>query len=120
VDLKKAFDTVNRQALLLKLKLNVCNIIGHFLNIIEDMYNDVSFSIKLANGVTQPFQTSVGVKQGCVLNTTFFSVYMNDLVEHFNLVCDPVSINGKYISCLLYADDIVLMSVSKWLTKNIR
>ena len=85
MDLKKAFDTVNRQALLLK--LNICNIIGHFLNIIEDMYNDVSFSIKLANGITQPFQTSI-------------SVYMNDLVEHFNLVCDPVSINGKSISCL--------------------
>jgi hypothetical protein len=35
---------------------------------------------------------------------------MNDLVEHFNLECDPVSVNGKSISCLLYADDIVLMS----------
>ena len=43
-------------------------------------------------------------------NRLFFSVYVNDLVEHFNLVCDPVSINGKYLSCLLYADDIVLMS----------
>jgi hypothetical protein len=37
---------------------------------------------------------------------------MNDFVEHFNLECDPVSINGKSISCLLYADDIVLMSQS--------
>jgi hypothetical protein len=76
------------------------------------MYNDVSFSIRLANGITQPFQASIGVKQGCVLNPTFFSVYMNDFVEHFNLECDPVSINGKSISCLLYADDIVLMSQS--------
>jgi hypothetical protein len=76
------------------------------------MYNDVSFSIRLANGITQPFQTSIGVKQGCVLTPTFFSVYMNDLVEHFNLECDPVSINEKSISCLLYADDIVLMSQS--------
>ena len=46
VDLKKAFDTVNRQALLFK--LNIYNIRGHFLNIIEDMYNDVSFSIRLS------------------------------------------------------------------------
>jgi hypothetical protein len=37
---------------------------------------------------------------------------MNDLVEHFNLECDPVSINGKSIYCLLHADDIVLMSQS--------
>jgi hypothetical protein len=45
---------------------------------------------------------------------------MNDLVEHFNLECDPVSINGKSISCLLYADDIVLMSQSaNGLQKNL-
>ena len=42
----------------------------------------------------------------------FFSVNVNDLVEHINLECDPVSINGKSIFCLLYADDIVLMSQS--------
>jgi hypothetical protein len=53
------------------------------------------------NEITQPFQTSIGVKQGCVLSQTFFSVYMNDSVEHFNLECDPVSINGKSISCFL-------------------
>jgi hypothetical protein len=45
---------------------------GHFLNIIEDMYNDVSLSIRLANGITQPFQTSIGVKQGCVVEPIFF------------------------------------------------
>ena len=73
-DLKKAFDTANRQALLFK--LNRYNIRGHFLNIIEDMYNDVSFSIRLANGITQPFQTSIGVKQGWVLiPTIFFGLY---------------------------------------------
>ena len=42
----------------------------------------------------------------------FFSVNVNDLVEHINLECDPVSINEKSIFCLLYADDIVLMSQS--------
>ena len=42
------------------------------------MYNDVSFSIKLANEITQPFQTSIGVKQVCVLTPTLFSIYMND------------------------------------------
>jgi hypothetical protein len=97
VDLKKALDTVNRQALLFK--LNRYNIRGHFLNIIEDMYNDVSFSIMLANGITQPFQTSIGVKQGCVLSPTFFSVYMNDFVEHFNLECDPWEIYILFVIC---------------------
>jgi hypothetical protein len=66
VDLKKVIDTVNTESLLFK--LNRYTIKGHFLNIIEDMYNDVSFSIRLANGITQPFQASIGVKQGCILN----------------------------------------------------
>jgi hypothetical protein len=57
VDLKKVIDTVNTESLLFK--LNIYTIKGHFLNIIEDMYNDVSFSIRLANGITQPFQASI-------------------------------------------------------------
>jgi hypothetical protein len=39
-----------------------------------------------------------------------FSLYMNDLVNYFDVECDPVDLNGKAVSCLLYADDIVLLS----------
>jgi hypothetical protein len=35
---------------------------------------------------------------------------MNDLVDYFDVECDPVDLNGKSVSCLLYADDIVLLS----------
>ena len=37
---------------------------------------------------------------------------MNDLVDYFDVECDPVDLNGKSVSCLLYADDIVLLSQS--------
>jgi hypothetical protein len=37
---------------------------------------------------------------------------MNDLVNYFDVECDPVDLNGKAVSCLLYADDIVLLSQS--------
>jgi hypothetical protein len=30
----------------------------------------------------------------------------------FDVECDPVDLNGKSVSCLLYADDIVLLSQS--------
>ena len=43
VDLRKAFDTMNRQALLFK--LSKYNIDGRFFNIPEDMYKDVLFSL---------------------------------------------------------------------------
>jgi hypothetical protein len=38
-----------------------------FFNILEDMYKDVLFSIKLPDGITETFNSSIGVKQGCIL-----------------------------------------------------
>lgn len=110
VDLKKAFDTVNREALLSKL-FNY-NIRGNFFNVLKDMYNNVTFSVKLTEGVTDSFQSTIGVKQGCILSPSLFSLYMNDLVDNFDAECDPVYLNEKQLSCLLYADDIVLLSQS--------
>lgn len=73
-DLKKAFDTVNIYALLFKLFRY--NIRGNFLNILENMYKNVSFSVKLQDGLTDTFQTSIGVKQGCVLSSIYvFFIY---------------------------------------------
>ena len=43
---------------------------------------------------------------------TFFSIYINDLVTHFNESCDPVKLMERNVSCLLYADDLVLISES--------
>jgi hypothetical protein len=55
VDLKKVFDTVNRHALLYKLFRY--NITGNFLNILENMYKNVSFSVKLQDGLNQCWKT---------------------------------------------------------------
>ena len=87
VDLKKAFDTVNRQALLYK--LSQYNISGHFFDILKSMYSDVSFSVSLPNGLTNGFQSSIGVKQGCILSPTLFSLYIDDL----NLLNLMMSVN---------------------------
>lgn len=64
VDLRKAYDTVNRIALFLK--LSSLNISGNFFNILKDMYREVSFSAKFAEGETAPFTSKVGDKHGCV------------------------------------------------------
>ena len=74
VDFRKAFDLVNRKALLYKMQLY--SIDSKFLNIMESMYKEVRFSVKLGNTSTPSFKTSVGVKQGCVLSPTLFSIYI--------------------------------------------
>ena len=69
IDLKKALDTINRKALLCKLQRY--NIRGCFYNILENMYNNVTFSVNLSDGLTDTFKSSIGVKQGCILSLLF-------------------------------------------------
>ena len=52
------------------------------------------------------------MKQGCLLSPTLFSIYLNDLNDCFDHLCDPIKIHNNSISSLLYADDIVLISNS--------
>ena len=74
IDFKKAFDSVNRDALLYKM----CNykLTGHFFDIMKNMYKDVKYAIKFADGETCMFSSKVGVKQGCILESyTFFNIF---------------------------------------------
>ena len=111
VDFEKAFDTVWRDALFKKLKH--MGIHGKILSILENMYSEVHYAIKLPYGLTDSVSSSTGLKQGCVLSPLLFNLYVNDLPSCFSRNHDPVII-GKYVTnVLMYADDLVLMSLSK-------
>ena len=67
VDLRKAYDTVPRIKLFYKL-LKDYSIGGKFLKILQEIYKNNEVFIKMNDGLLQPFITTVGVKQGCVLS----------------------------------------------------
>ena len=77
------------------------------------MYSSVNYSVKLKGGVTPPFQSYIGLKQGCNLSPTLFNIFINDIPNFFNQSCDPVRLDNTDLSCLLYADDLILLSKSK-------
>ena len=53
------------------------------------------------------------MRQGCNLSPMLFNIYVNDLIEELqNDDCDPVIINNCSISCLMYADDLLVLSES--------
>ena len=77
--------------------------------------------VKLSAGITQPFNTTVGVKQGCVLSPIIFNLFINDLPEQFNDQCDPVVINDQKVHALMFADDVMILSQSaEGLKKSIK
>ena len=68
--------------------------------------------VKLSSGLTKPFVTSVGVKQGCVLSPMIFNLFINDLPNQFDDKCEPVFIGNHPVQSLMFADDVVILSQS--------
>ena len=111
VDFRKAYDSVWREGRFLKLILNGCS--RKFIRLMLNMYSSYNCSVKLEEGNTPFFKSQIGVKQGCNLSPTLFNLFINDLPDIFNRSCTPVALNDTELSCLLYADDLVLLSESK-------
>jgi hypothetical protein len=74
---------------------------------------DSNESYIVINGHTSPaFPISSGMLQGSLLSPLLYSVFIDDLIVSLNNAQVPsgVLISGRAYRCLLYADDIVLMS----------
>ena len=65
--------------------------------------------------VFSSFLANQGVKQGCILSPTLFNIYLADLQAKVETSeCDPVHIKeGSSMGCLIWADDLLLLSKSK-------
>lgn len=111
VDFRKAFDSVWRNALLLKLLYQEVG--TKFYNLIKDMYSRVSTCIKIGDKMTPFFESFSGVKQGDVISPILFNFFINDIPDLFDVKDDPAILGTRSISCIQYADDLVLMSETK-------
>ena len=74
------------------------------------MHQNNQMYVKLTSGLTQPFVTTQGVKQGCVLSPLIFNMFINDLPEQFDDLCDPVVISDHKLQALMFADDVMVLS----------
>ena len=86
IDLTKAFDTVNRQALWRI--LSKCGCPEKFINIVKQLHDDMVGSVSVHGETTENFGITTGVKQGCVLAPTlfglFFAVMIRDVVNEID------------------------------------
>ena len=111
VDFSKAFDSIWRKGLIDKLTKTGIN--GKFLNIIKSIYDSTTNSIIYNEYLSEVFTSNKGVKQGDTLSTTLFNLFINDLPDIFKFDGNnPITIGNSEISCLKYADDLIIMSTS--------
>ena len=54
--------------------------------------------------------SNTGVRQGDTLSPDLFKIFINDLPDIFDNTCHGVDIGTYHLNCLLYADDVILLS----------
>ena len=110
VDIKRAFDTVWHSALFVKL----CNlgIRGKVWRIILDMYTSIESCVSLNRKLSSWFPVKQGVRQGSVLSTFLYLVFMNDLLDEIQNSRKGSCIGPTDSSCSAYVDDTVFLANS--------
>ena len=108
VDLKKAFDSVHRESLWELLRLR--GIPAKLISLISALYSDTRSAVKCGGSISDSFLVGSGVRQGCVLAPTLFSVAM-DWVLGRALADHPGATIGDFkVTDLDFADDAAILS----------
>jgi hypothetical protein len=111
LDLSKAFDRVWREGLFYLLWQN--GIQGKCWRLLWSLYKEVNNRVLFGNYESDWFSQDYGVKQGCVLSPTLFSILMNDLVSMLDKAGVGVQVSNQLINSLLFADDITWIANSE-------
>lgn len=110
LDIKSAYDKVNRSILWQKLQRK-----GLPLKLVaaaQSLFDNTSSCVIIGNKRSKTFNIETGLLQGSILSPLFYSLFINDLAD---VLCREgpyihLDHNPRPINCLLYADDVVLIS----------
>ena len=89
-------------ATLKKYKIN-----ANLIRVIKNLYDKATSAVLFNSGIEDWFRTTFGVRQGCLLSPIFFNKFLERIVtDALDDHKGTVSIGGKTITNLRFADDI--------------
>ena len=94
IDLKKAYDSVLRDALWTVLVK--CGVPPRMLSIIKSFHDDMETIVRVGDAVANRFEVRNGLHQGCTMAPTLFNLYFNAMVSVWRDQCDEVGIPVLY------------------------
>ena len=110
LDVKKAFDTVWHEGLLLKLALHKFPMyIWHILN---NWYSSSTSAVLWNSCISRSFRIRQGVRQGAILSPLLYSSFVDGLLDQLSTSGHGVYIDDVFCGAPMYADDLALISDS--------
>ena len=85
LDLEKAYDRVDRDALWNVLRLN--GIGGRLLQGVKSLYVGSKACVRVGNEVSEWFPVRVGLRQGCVMSPWLFNLDIDGVLREVKLEC---------------------------------
>ena len=110
VDASKAYDKLNFGKLFqILIDRGIPNLI---IRLLFQSYTHQQIHAKWGSSVSDSFTAQNGVKQGSILSTVLFNIYMDTLLYKLKDLGNGCHIGHKFYGALAYADDLVLLSPS--------
>ena len=107
VDFQKAFDTVEPKAVLSALQ--ECRVDYRYTKLIYNIYKNAKVTVKLHEN-TKCIQIGRGVRQGDTISPKLFITVLEYAFKKLNWENKGLNIDGRNLTNLRFADDIVLLA----------
>ena len=110
LDQKAAFDTVRFRALFLK--LGRLGFTGHFLKLLMSTYHNLKAVVRVSGSTSDTIMVKRSVRQGGVLSTFLYLVYVNDLLHDIERSGCGSKVMSVCCGNPAFADDVSLLALT--------
>ena len=129
IDLRKAYDTVNRPALWAVLQKT--GLSTKIIRLIKELHTGTTSKVRTSGAYSRSFSTNKGVRQGCVMSPALFNIFLDTVVrqalfdmkegvsikytcgdEVYSLKLTEELTTLDLVQILLYADDMSIVCSS--------